>query len=284
MAVALRERHPVRGVEAIAERPDGSRVALLPYPTPLYDAAGRCIGGINVLIDITQRVEAEKRQALLAQEVDHRAKNILAVVSSLVLMTKAEDAAQYAAVLGGRIRALAKAHTLLATDHWQGAGILAVCEQETEPYAHRVTLQGPPGRLTAPAVQPVAMLLHELSTNAVKYGALAAPEGRIAISWEVVGETRQLRIVWREIGGPPAALPPRTGFGTRLMDTLVRRQLGGQMEQDWRPEGLRCTITVPGRFHRAEVAPVSAVQPFPVRGIRAAAPRQAALLRGLPAL
>jgi two-component sensor histidine kinase len=127
------------------------------------------------------------------------------------------------------------------------------------------------------------MLLHELSTNAVKYGALSAPEGRIAISWEVVDETRQLRIVWRESGGPPAALP-RTSFGTRLMDTLVRRQLGGQMEQDWRPQGLRCTITIPGRFHRAEVAPVSAVRPFPVRGSRAASPRQAALLRGLPAL
>jgi two-component sensor histidine kinase len=117
-------------------------VPFIPHPTPLFDDAGRCIGAVNVLVDITERKEAERRRMLLAREVDHRAKNLLAVVQSLVRLTRAEDPRRFVAVLDGRLTALAHAHTLLAAAGWNGAGLRAVAERELAPYLStgRVTL------------------------------------------------------------------------------------------------------------------------------------------------
>jgi two-component sensor histidine kinase len=250
MAVALREKRPVHGVEAVAERPDGTRMPFIPHPTPLFDDPGRCIGAVNVLVDITERKEAERRRALLSREVDHRAKNLLAVVRSLVRLTRAEDPKRFAETLDGRLAALANAHTLLAADGWEGADLHAVAERELAAHPGRVTFLGPLVRFAPAAVQPVSMLLHELATNAAKHGALSTPAGRVALTWEQ-DEAGTVRLLWRESGGPRVAEPLRKDFGSRLMENLAR-QVGGAVVHEWRPEGLRCTATMGAQHVRPQ--------------------------------
>ena len=197
-------------------------------------------------VDITERRRAEERQALLMREVDHRAKNALAVALSLVRLSPREDAALFASAVEGRIAAMARAHSLLAREKWGGADLRAIAEGEMASQAGRVTLCGPPIRLAAEATQPVAMLLHELGTNATKYGAFSRPAGRVALEWTL--DPAALRLTWRESGGPVlAGVPLRSGFGSRLLTQLTERQLGGQIALDWAAQGLQAVLTLPLR-------------------------------------
>ncbi|WP_137180633.1 HWE histidine kinase domain-containing protein [Roseomonas sp. AR75] len=200
----------------------------------------------GVSLDITAEVEARQRQALLAREVDHRAKNALAVVQSVVRLTQAEDPVRFRAAVEGRIAALARAQTLLAANRWQGADLHALLEGELSPHlgaAPRVELHGPLVSLPARAAQPMAMALHELATNAAAHGALSHPDGRVQVRWTVSGPGGALRLRWVEQGGPPLPeAPPRRGFGWRVLDGTVRHQLGGSLALDFAPDGLTCTI------------------------------------------
>jgi two-component sensor histidine kinase len=197
----------------------------------------------------TAEIRASEAQVrLLAREVDHRAKNLLAVVQATLRLTPKADAAAYATAVEGRVAALARVQTLLAGERWDGADLEALLEAELAPFlapeGQRVVLQGPAVRLPAPLVQPVAMAAHELATNAVKHGGLAEPAGRVRITWEVVGGTLRLR--WAERGGPPVAGPPeRRGFGSRLLQQVVVGQLGGSLEKRWDAAGLTCAIELP---------------------------------------
>ncbi len=152
-----------------------------------------------IMRDITARESNEKAQALLAREVDHRAKNILAIVSSLVSLTKAPSREAYIESLTGRIAAMSRAHGLLAQQRWQGASFKRVVQDELEAHADpaRFSCVGPDIKLSSRAVQPVAMLLHELSTNAVKYGALSGPEGHVFLTWERA-DNGAIWLSWRE--------------------------------------------------------------------------------------
>jgi two-component sensor histidine kinase len=155
-----------------------------------HDAGGRAIRFIGVVRDITVRKAAEERLRLLAREVDHRAKNALAVMQSVVQLTPAQDAAAFKRAIEGRVSALARAQTLLAEDRWIGANLRALLEGELAPFrseSHRVTLEGPSVMLPPGAAQPVAMAAHELATNAVKHGALSVPSGRVAVTWDLGG-------------------------------------------------------------------------------------------------
>ena len=228
------------------------------------DAEGRPTRAAAVIKDITAQKRADELQTLLMREVDHRARNALAVVGAMLRLTPAEgqEAKRFAATLGGRVAAMARAHTLLSRDRWAGAGLRELAEVELAPYAgaggeERVRLDGPPALLVPEAAQPVGMVLHELATNAVKYGALSRPEGRVDVSWRRAtgSEGGGLLVEWRESGGPAlAGAPAKAGFGTRLVTRTVR-QLGGQAAAEWAPEGLRCTFTIPaGRFQTADTA------------------------------
>jgi PAS domain S-box-containing protein len=214
------------------------------------DGTNRRLLGANV--DITERREAEEQEAMLMREVDHRAKNVLAVVLSLIRLTRREGGVDYAASVEGRVAAMGRVHTLLAENRWAGAHLKEIVDAELGVYAvprpgrdARVQAFGPPVRLAPQTAQAMSVVLHELATNAVKYGALSVPDGRVAIDWRVDdGDT--LILHWRESGGPPVSAPPqRRGFGQRLLENTVRRQLGGELILEWAPEGLRCTVTAP---------------------------------------
>lgn len=218
----------------------------------LSEAGGSGTRLIGVVMDITDRKRAEERQVLLMREVDHRAKNALAVVQAALRLTPKHDAAAYAAAVEGRVRALARAHTLLATDKWSGSMLRDLLEGELAPFLDsaggagpRARLEGPPLRLSPRIAQALGMAIHELATNATKYGALSVPGGCVTVAW-TVPQPGRMRLRWVERGGPPVAhAPARSGFGSRVIEASIAGQLGGTVERSWEPEGLSCTLAVP---------------------------------------
>lgn len=234
-------------------RADGSWCWVLDLADPRFAGDGACLGHVGSVLDIADRREAEERQALLAREVDHRAKNTMAVVRSLVQLSPRDATPEeFVAVLEGRLSAMARAHGLLAKDRWCGAGLRESLAEELASWlgsedGPRVVLDGPVVRLPPDSVQPLAMILHELATNSAKHGALSARGGQVSLSWG--GEADGgLWLAWRESGGPVLASPPqRRGFGSRLIQVTARHQLGGSVEFRWEPEGLRCRLRVAPR-------------------------------------
>jgi two-component sensor histidine kinase/CheY-like chemotaxis protein len=200
-----------------------------------------------VMIDITERKQAEDRQLLLAREVDHRARNALAVVQSIVRLTRADNQQTYVRAIEGRIHALAQAHTLLSESRWQGADLVRIVGEELAPYrvgdGPRVSVNGASVILSPEKAQNIALAVHELATNSAKYGALSVTAGALDISWESAGGVLTLR--WQEANGPLVRAPSAQGFGTRIMNASIKHQIGGHVFWDWRPTGLHCTIQIP---------------------------------------
>jgi PAS domain S-box-containing protein len=243
-------------------RPDGEERWCVGTAAATLDKAGRVVRLSGVTIDITERKRAEERQNLLAREVDHRAKNALALAQSIVRLTRATDVRDYVQAVEGRISALARVHTILSLSNWQGAEIGRLVEEEIAPYStgDQIEYFGAELQLQPATAQTLALALHELVTNSAKYGALSTVTGRLRIKWEVRCEA--LQITWEEQGGPPVERPLSRGFGTRSVIASIETQLGGRAEFDWRVEGLICRLWVPlprgaaretGR-HRAEQA------------------------------
>ena len=210
------------------------------------DKDGRVIRVSGVTVDITERKQAEERQNLLAREVDHRAKNALALAQSIVRLTRGENVKTYIRSVEGRINALARVHTVLSLSSWQGAEIRKLIDEELAPYStgEQITLSGPEVQLQPATAQTVALALHELVTNSAKYGALSALSGRLSVNWE-----NQAGVLEDRMGRRPAGLGSRSrpsrGFGTRSVIASIESQLGGKAEFDWRPEGLVCSLSVP---------------------------------------
>ncbi len=242
MRGVLESGEPVENIEIA----DGQgRVWLCAYH-PVRREDGRVVGVSGSALEITQRKRAEEGQRLLAREVDHRAKNALAVVRSLVRLSAAEagdDAEGLVLVLEGRIAAMARVHTVLSREGWLGADLGEISRQELAAYGGPVSIEGPPLWLVADAAQPVTLLLHELATNAAKHGALSTAEGRLAIRWSLDEEGALL--VWEEQGGPVLPGPPAwLGFGTELIDMNAGAPLDGGIAREWRPQGLRCVLRI----------------------------------------
>jgi PAS domain S-box-containing protein len=378
MAIALKENRAIRGVEAVAERPDGTRVPFIPYPTPLHDALGTLIGAVNVLVDITEhkraeeaaqrlasivessndaivskdlngiitswnkgaeqlfgyvaaevigkavnilipadrqdeepailerirrgervdhyetvrlrkdgalldisltispvkgadgtitgaskiardiseRKRAEERQQLLIHELNHRVKNTLTVVQSVAAQsfrgdTQSDAYGQFEA----RLMALARAHDILTQENWESANLRDVVMQTTAPQcadASRFAMSGPPVRVPATMALSLTMTLHELCTNATKYGALSNATGQVAIEWHLMREEHgpsRLNLRWEERGGPPVVAPDKRGFGSRLIERGMSRELDAEVRLDFEPAGVICTIDAPLRPH-----------------------------------
>jgi PAS domain S-box-containing protein len=253
MAITLRQGRPVVGAEAVAERPDGTRVPFIPHPTPLHDASGRLIGAVNMLVDITERKRAEARQKTLLDELNHRVKNTLATVQSLATQTIRGSGVALAVrrTFEGRLFALSRAHDQLTRTQWESADLKSILEDIFAPFGSgeqsRVALDGTSVKLPPQPALLLAMVLHELATNAAKYGSLSVPNGCLGVRWAVSRGPAppRLEIDWRENGGPPIRPPTRKGFGSRLFERAIRQELNGESEVAYTPDGLRCRIEIP---------------------------------------
>ncbi|MGG5824001.1 PAS domain-containing protein [Falsiroseomonas sp. HW251] len=257
-ARALRGEMVVPGMELLYTEEDGAGTWTRVLAVPLRDMVG-VTGAVLIVADITEQKASEEQRALLMREVDHRAKNALSVVLAALRLTRKDDADAYAQAVEGRVGALARAHTMLAEGRWERAPLRELVEAELAVFQpglgedparmaseERVTVDGPDLALAPDAVQAVSMVLHELATNATKYGALSVREGHVRVTWRVDRVTGNLILIWRERGGPRVQGPPeRRGFGSRVIEATLGNQLGGGVERRWEEDGLVCVMTVP---------------------------------------
>jgi PAS domain S-box-containing protein len=240
-AAALREKRPIRGMELIGERPDGSRYRFMPYPTPLYSESGNCVGAVDMLLDVTEERLAQDRAMLLAREVDHRSTNLLTIVQSLVRLTREDSVEDYRATIENRITALALANRLVAEARWKDVTLSSLAEVELRAFAGRkIEVVGDPIALSPQSAQSLGMLIHELCTNAVKYGALAVESGHVRLTW-AVDDSGAFMMKWEEHGARGVGPPIRKNIGNAVMLGAVR-QLQGEIFRDWESDGLRCTF------------------------------------------
>ncbi len=229
------------------QRPNGELRWCLGAAAANFDEFNRLIGLGGITVDITDRKLAEERQKLLVGEVDHRARNVVAVVQSILRLTRANNIEDYIAAVDGRIGALSTAHRLLASARWEGADLRKLVDEEFAPYRigdqARVLVNGPTVVLAPVIAQTIALALHELVTNAAKYGALSTDSGCINLHWELLPET--IEFDWIESGGPTISPPKKRGYGTRIFSGGIEHQLGGIVDFRWHPHGLHCKLSIP---------------------------------------
>jgi len=210
------------------------------------DEEGRPVRLLSVQTDVTQRKRDEVRQRLLINELNHRVKNTLASIQSIAGQTlrNATSLEQARTDFENRLLALSRTHDLLTRQTWEGAPLADVVAAAAEPYGDgHVRWDGPDLDVPPQMALSISMALHELATNAVKYGALSVPEGRVGVAWTAA--RGQLLMIWRESGGPPVKPPARRGFGTRLIETGLARELNGQVAIEFAASGVVCTIEAP---------------------------------------
>jgi PAS domain S-box-containing protein len=229
---------------------NGSWIEILDRGAVLRDEGGRTHRIIGTVTDVTQRRQAEERQTLLLAELDHRVKNMLAVVQSVVMQTRtsAESLDGFAVALEGRLHAMARTHSLLTQSRWEGARLDAIVAEELSPYSGetgRVSVAGPELVLRPKAAMALSLACHELATNAAKYGSLSRPGGRVQVVWSVVQGC--VRLSWAESGGPPVKRPERRGFGLQAIERILGYELSGRAQVEFHPGGLSCRIEVPVR-------------------------------------
>ena len=242
----LRRGERVDHYETIRVRKDGAPLDISLTISPVKDATGKIIGASKIARDITARKQAEAQIKYLARETEHRTKNILATVQAAVQLTHAENVAEFKKAIEGRIQALANVHRLFVESRWAGAELHELVTQELAPYRRgdgtRISIEGPKLLLEPNVAQTIAVVCHELATNAAKYGALSVADGRVVITWTSTSDGR-LVLRWNETGGPPVITPTREGFGTRVVGKMVQ-QSKGEVRFDWRPEGLACEVAM----------------------------------------
>ena len=236
------------GREVTGRHKDGSTFAMFLSIGEFRLEGERYFTGI--VRDITERKRAEDRQRLLTAEVDHRAKNLLATIQAMILLTKSDALSVdgFARTLIGRLHALGRAHDLLARDRWTGASLRDIITNEAQAFGAdggRLSIVGEDIYLPPRAAQTLSLALHELTTNAAKHGALSVPQGRVEIRLTVDGPEFQL--TWTESGGPAVKSPCAQGFGTVIVERSVAHELGGRAEVHYEPSGLRCDIRIPLR-------------------------------------
>jgi PAS domain S-box-containing protein len=229
-------------------RPDGSFVWVLNSVTTVLDAEGRPTSTICVTIDATGRKTAEEHQRLLINELNHRVKNTLAIVQGIAHQSFKGHGVPEAPrrAFEGRLGALSAAHNILTRQNWESASILQIVADALAPHRtseEKFTVEGPELSLAPKTAVSLALAVHELATNAQKYGALGQAAGRVELRWRV--DEGRLHLVWRESGGPPVEPPETRGFGTRMIERGLASELGGSVRIDFRREGVVCTIDAP---------------------------------------
>jgi len=244
----IRRGQRIEHYETIRQRKHGSLINVSLTVSPVADPQGKIVGASKIARDITERKRTEAQISLLAREAEHRTKNILATVQATVHLTQSETIDGLKSAIEGRIQALANVHALFVQSRWEGANLRNLVTQELSPYCQdveaRARIEGPDLLLEPYAAQTIAITLHELATNAAKYGALSVPDGRVHVAWSGV-EKAHLILRWTETRGPLVTSPTRKGFGTRVMERMIREQLKGKMQFEWRADGLVCEIVLP---------------------------------------
>jgi two-component sensor histidine kinase len=224
----------------------------------LKDEHDQPLGYATMSENIDARKQDEKRMELLMDELNHRVRNTLAIVSSIASQTlkHTPSAQEFRTTFGGRIAALAKTHTLFAANRWSTSTLKEVIAQQLDPYTRErgaaLTIDGPKLLVNPKQALTLSLVFHELAANAAKYGALSVPVGRVGICWEIDAE-RKLRLTWEESGGPCVAPPGPTGFGSQLIKFNVAHEFGGEAELDYQPDGLKCRLAIPLRAEADEI-------------------------------
>jgi two-component sensor histidine kinase len=220
-----------------------------------YDQAGHPKRLVGVNIDITERKRAEEARIVLNAELDHRVKNALATVTAVISRTRqgSKSVADFAAGLEGRIRSMATTHELLSSRHWQELSLTELIRRELAPYAasKNIELDGPTVHLKPEAGQGLAMVLHELATNAAKHGALSADNGRVLIRWDrhLNGGPSSLVLEWREVGGPRLVdARGKSSYGMSTIQNLIPYEFGGRVELVFASEGVSCRLELPASW------------------------------------
>jgi PAS domain S-box-containing protein len=242
----IRRGERIDHFETIRQRKHGSLIVVSLTVSPVKNAEGKIVGASKIARDITEQKRNQEQIAILAREAEHRSKNLLATVQATINLSQSDTPEGLKHAIEGRIRALANVHSLFVETRWIGAELSAIATQELAPYFEtdetRVQIDGPQVLLEPNAAQAIAVALHELATNAAKYGALSVAKGQVDLKWSHEADER-LILRWTEIGGPAVQPPARQGFGARVVERMIG-QLKGKARFDWRPQGLVCEITL----------------------------------------
>jgi PAS domain S-box-containing protein len=240
----IRRGERIDHFETVRQRKHGSLIVVSLTVSPVKNAEGKIVGASKIARDITEQKRNQEQIAILAREAEHRSKNLLATVQATINLSQSDTPEGLKHAIEGRIRALANVHSLFVETRWIGAELSAIATQELAPYSEtdetRVQIDGPQVLLEPNAAQAIAVALHELATNAAKYGALSVAKGQVDLKWSHEADER-LILRWTEIGGPAVQAPARQGFGCRVVERMIE-QLRGKARFDWRPEGLICEI------------------------------------------
>jgi PAS domain S-box-containing protein len=243
----VRRGERVDHYDTVRRRKDGSLIDISLTVSPIKDTDGRIIGASKIARDITERKRAQEQQKLLVNEMKHRIKNSLATIQAIATQTLNQHAKERDAFIA-RLHALGNAHDLLTSERWETAPLRAIVIRALEPFQEdlheRITIDGPADIwLDSTKSVLVAMALHELATNAVKYGALSNGSGRVKVSWERHFQPDRVKLVWQESGGPKVSPPKQKGFGSHLIERAFAGHLGGS-ELLFNPQGLSCALEV----------------------------------------
>lgn len=248
----IRRGERVDPYDTVRRRKDGEPVSISLSVSPIRNAEGTIIGASKIARDITERKRLQEAQRVLSLEINHRSKNLLAVVEAIVRQTVTHSSPQdFVRRISQRLRALAANQDLLVDGSWRGAEIGALVRAQLahidELLGSRVSLEGDRLVLTPNAAQALGMAFHELATNALKYGALSGDKGQVVVEWRIdaVGEEPELFVAWREKGGPAVAMPGRAGFGTTIIERVTGESLGGSVVMTYAPTGLVWELRAP---------------------------------------
>jgi two-component sensor histidine kinase len=246
------DKGPFR-VEYRLRRADGTYRWAIDAAAPRFGEDGIFLGYVGSVLDITDRKQVEEHRELLINELNHRVKNTLTIVQSMAsqsLKQMSEENRPKVQAFEDRLFALARAHDVLTRENWEGAELREIINEVVEPYLRQKTkhfaIDGPRLRLIPRIALAIAMAIHELATNAAKYGALSVASGCVFITWTITSdETPHLELCWQERDGPPVALPTRRGFGTRLIERSLATDVGGDVRLTYDPAGVVCVMNVP---------------------------------------
>jgi PAS domain S-box-containing protein len=232
--------------ETVRQRKQGGLIAVSITVSPVKNAEGKIIGASKIARDITEQKRNQEQIVTLAREAEHRSKNLLAIVQAAVHLSQSDTPQGLKSAIEGRIQALANVHSLFAQSRWIGAELSTIATQELAPYLQgavsRARIEGPQVLLEPGTAQAIAVVLHELATNAAKYGALSGVEGQVTLDWSQAADGL-LTLHWTEKGGQPVKAPARHGFGGRVIERMIGG-LKGKAHFDWRPEGIVCEIII----------------------------------------